>query len=163
MIPTVLGVDSPLLSTIVLFKHWVSGGFLDRRIPGKNGGGTTSLRPLLHLRWIVGKVLSWSRRSPRFSSARRQTKSGLQFKKAAELPKSISTSVSGRNPVLLEVMRPKGDSERERERENERERERFLHNQGPQKLTQHTDSPILPGYANTRFGQILQAGFRAEK
>ena len=36
-----LGVDSPLFSAIVLFKtrHFprVFGGFLERRIPGKNG------------------------------------------------------------------------------------------------------------------------------
>ena len=41
MIP---GVDSPFFSIIVLFKTcrlpWVSGGFLERRIPGKNGEGT---------------------------------------------------------------------------------------------------------------------------
>ena len=36
-----LGVDSPLFSAIVLFKNQtfprVFGGFLERRVPGKNG------------------------------------------------------------------------------------------------------------------------------
>ena len=39
----ILGVDSPFCSTIFLSNRpfsWVSGGFLERRIPGKNGGGT---------------------------------------------------------------------------------------------------------------------------
>ena len=46
-----LGVDSPFFSTIVLFKNQpcflgvfflpgVSGGFLEGRIPGKNGEGS---------------------------------------------------------------------------------------------------------------------------
>ena len=38
-----LGGDSPFFSNIVLFKtsrfRWVSGGFLEKRIPGKNGEG----------------------------------------------------------------------------------------------------------------------------
>ena len=40
----VRGVDSPFFSSIVLSKSLlfpsVSGGFLERRIPGKNGEGT---------------------------------------------------------------------------------------------------------------------------
>ena len=41
----VLRDDSPFCSTIVLSKNWirfpwVSGGFPERRIPGKNGGGS---------------------------------------------------------------------------------------------------------------------------
>ena len=39
----ILRVDSPFFPTIVLFENppfpWVSGGFLERRIPGKNGEG----------------------------------------------------------------------------------------------------------------------------
>ena len=45
-----LRVDSPFCSTIVLFKTrpviLVSGGFLERRIPGKNGEGSTRVSPL---------------------------------------------------------------------------------------------------------------------
>ena len=37
-------LDSPFFSTIVFLKNrpipWVSGGFLERRIPGKNGEGS---------------------------------------------------------------------------------------------------------------------------
>ena len=48
----ILGVDSPLFSTIVLSKtsclHTVFGGFLERRIPGKNGEAT--------LRNMLGRV-----------------------------------------------------------------------------------------------------------
>ena len=40
-----LRVDSPFSHTIVLFENWpfpwLSGGFLERRIPGKNGEGST--------------------------------------------------------------------------------------------------------------------------
>ena len=40
----ILRVDSPVFSTIVLFKNqlfpWVFDGFLKRRIPGKNGEGS---------------------------------------------------------------------------------------------------------------------------
>ena len=39
------GSFQPCFPTIVLFEHrsfpWVSGGFLPRRIPGKNGEGST--------------------------------------------------------------------------------------------------------------------------
>ena len=42
---SLLRVDSPFFPTIVLFENgpfsWVSGGFLERRIPGKNGEGST--------------------------------------------------------------------------------------------------------------------------
>ena len=41
----ILRVDSPFFPTIVLFENrpfpWLSGGFLERRIPGKNGDGST--------------------------------------------------------------------------------------------------------------------------
>ena len=51
----ILRVDSPFPPAIVLLEHrpfpWVSGGFLERRIPGKNGEGSTrtiaeAIRPL---------------------------------------------------------------------------------------------------------------------
>ena len=46
----ILSVDSPFFSTIVLFKTGrfpqVSGGFLERKIPGMNGGGSTRIMPI---------------------------------------------------------------------------------------------------------------------
>ena len=41
-----LGADSPFFSTIVLFNHpfSLSGGFLERRIPGNHGEGTLRKR-----------------------------------------------------------------------------------------------------------------------
>ena len=43
----ILGVDSPFFSTIAFPKTsrspWVSGGFLERRIPGKDGEGTNRI------------------------------------------------------------------------------------------------------------------------
>ena len=59
----ILGVDSPFFSTIVLFKHlpfpWVSGGFLERRIPGKNGEGTArSMCAILGTQLVVVVLLA---------------------------------------------------------------------------------------------------------
>ena len=52
---TVLTLDSAFFATIALFKNrpfpWVSGGFLERRIPGKNGEGST--RTVFALRLAV--------------------------------------------------------------------------------------------------------------
>ena len=47
--PFFLGVDSPFFSTIILFNRQlflprVLGGFLERRIPGKNGSGAATPR-----------------------------------------------------------------------------------------------------------------------
>ena len=53
-----LRVDSPFFPTIVFFENrrcpWVAGGFLERRIPGKNGEGSTrhsDMEPLRHQKW----------------------------------------------------------------------------------------------------------------
>ena len=51
----ILGVVSPLFSTIVHFENQrfprVSGGFLERRIPGKNGEGTP--RRAMASKWMA--------------------------------------------------------------------------------------------------------------
>ena len=60
--PLMLLVTSPFFPTIVLFENrpfpWVSGGFLERRIPGKNGEGST--RRITKLNPLNGGLISGS-------------------------------------------------------------------------------------------------------